>query len=141
MSKPTDRHIEIFITDLRDRAQGRAIYLTVEEAADLKHYLETTGKYWPKGKKPWNQLVRILGQHMKLLLLLGIALTLSGCFNPGCVITLNDWVDVQSARQKITKGQITDKEFGNLLDNKFKVIEKRPVCEGSIIWSSPSVVY
>jgi hypothetical protein len=36
----SDKHIEIFITDLNDRAHGKAIYLTEKEAAIVADCLE-----------------------------------------------------------------------------------------------------
>ena len=67
---------------------------------------------------------------MKELLLIGLTLLLSGCFNPGCIITHRDWDDITRYQNQLILNKISEQEYAFLVTGKLNIIATRPACVG-----------
>ncbi len=78
---------------------------------------------------------------MKLLLILLTAVSLSGCFTPGCIVTTRDWQDVDAIRSEWIAHQLNDGEVATQLNEKFYTVLKRPLCQSALIWGTDGDAY
>jgi hypothetical protein len=69
---------------------------------------------------------------MRWFFIIGVALSLSGCFNPGCIITHDDYSDIARYQSAYANHRLTTDEFNSLLSHRLEVILKRPVCTGAL---------